>query len=222
MATVDTMTPETELPWPIEMLSPSDLHPAKRNARTHSKRQICTLADSIARFGNMTPVVLDAQGRICAGHARVEAAKLLGMKLIPVIRATHLNETETRAFALADNKIASMAEWDREILATEIGELQIILPEIGTDIAVTGFDAGEVDSLMIDFADQSSNPADEIPELGDNATARTGDLFNLEKHRLLVGDARDEGSYTRLMRTEKASAAAAASSTGILLVLPAR
>ena len=152
----------------------------------------------------MTPVVLDAQGRICAGHARVEAAKLLGMKLIPVIRATHLNETETRAFALADNKIASMAEWDREILATEIGELQIILPEIGTDIAVTGFDAGEVDSLMIDFADQSSNPADEIPELGDNATARTGDLFNLEKHRLLVGDARDEGSYTRLMRTEKA------------------
>src|SRR6266404_2218049 len=137
-----------ELPWPVEMLSPHGLRPAHRNARTHSKKQIRQIADSIERFGVISPIIADDRGRIVAGHARAEAAKLLGLKHIPVIRLAHLSETEIRAYMLADNKLAEKAGWDREILATELGELQIALPEIDLDLAITGFDPAEVDAIM--------------------------------------------------------------------------
>ena len=69
-----------ELPWPVEMLSPHGLRPADRNARTHSKKQIRQIADSIQRFGVINPIVADDRGRIICGHARAEAAKLIGLK----------------------------------------------------------------------------------------------------------------------------------------------
>jgi ParB-like chromosome segregation protein Spo0J len=132
-----------KLPWSAEMLPPRRLRPAQRNARTHSKKQIRQIADSIERFGVISPIVADDRGRIVAGHARAEAAKLIGLKHVPVIRLSHLNETEIRAYMLADNKLAEKAGWDREILAIELEELQIALPEIGLDLAITGFDPGE-------------------------------------------------------------------------------
>jgi hypothetical protein len=89
--------PDPKLPWPIEMLPPHSLRPAQRNARTHSKKQVRQIADSMARFGVTNPLIADDRGRIVAGHARAEAAKLLGLKQIPVIRLSHLNETETPA-----------------------------------------------------------------------------------------------------------------------------
>src|SRR3984893_152120 len=108
-------TARPELPWPVEMLPPRRLRPAQRNARTHSKKQIRQIADSIERFGVISPIVADDRGRIVAGHARAEAAKLIGLKHVPVIRLSHLNETEIRAYVLADNKLAEKAGWDREI-----------------------------------------------------------------------------------------------------------
>jgi len=201
-------TAKTRLPWSIEMRSPNTLRPAERNARTHSKKQIRELADSMARFGVMSPVVIDKNGRIVAGHARVESAKLLGLEQIPVILASHLNEIEIRAFMLADNKLASKAGWDREMLAVELGELQIFLPEIGLDIGTTGFDPGEVDAIMLDFAEKQTDPADHIPDLHEGpAVARTGDLFLLGKHKLLVADSRDAAALVTLMGTEVASMA---------------
>jgi ParB-like chromosome segregation protein Spo0J len=142
---------QSPLPWPIEMRPPQSLRAAKRNARTHSKKQIQQIHDSMARFGVINPVVADDKGHIIAGHARVEAAKLLNLKQIPVIRASHLSEAEIRAYTLADNKIAANAGWNREILALEFSELQVTLPEIGVDIGITGFEPGEIDGLMIDF-----------------------------------------------------------------------
>jgi ParB-like chromosome segregation protein Spo0J len=189
-------TAESKLPLPIEMLSPRSLRPAKRNARTHSKKQIQQIADSMLRFGVINPIIADDRRRIVAGHARAEAAKLLGLERIPVIRLSHLNETEIRAYMLADNKLAEKAGWDREMLAAELEELQIALPEIGLNLGITGFDPGEVDSITLDFAEDRTNPADQIPELDDEAVvARRGDLFLLGQHRLLAGDARDAGAY---------------------------
>jgi hypothetical protein len=72
-----------ELPWPVEMLPPQILMPAQRNARTHSKKQIRQIADSIKRFGVISPLIADDHGQIIAGHARAEAAKLLGLKNVP-------------------------------------------------------------------------------------------------------------------------------------------
>ena len=200
-------TPKTELnlPWPIEMLPPSSLRPARRNARTHSKKQIRQIANSMVRFGAINPVITDENRRIMVGHARTEAAKLLGLKQIPVIRLSHLNETEIRAYMLADNKLAEKAGWDRETLAVELEELHIALPEIGLDVGITGFDPGEIDSIMLDFAEDQANPADQIPDLEDKAVvARRGDLFVLNRHRLVVGDARDGHAYAQLMQAETA------------------
>ncbi len=106
---------------------------------------------------------------------------------------------------LADNKLAEKAGWDREMLAVEFEELQIALPEIGLDVGITGFEPGEINSIMLDFADERTNPADQIPDLEDEAVAaRKGDLFILGRHRLLVGDARDGHAYAQLMQSETA------------------
>lgn len=89
-----------------------DLKPYANNARTHSPKQIQQIAASMGEFGFTVPVLIDAEGTILAGHARIEAAKLLGMDNVPVILIDHLTETQKRAYILADNKLAELAGWD--------------------------------------------------------------------------------------------------------------
>jgi ParB-like chromosome segregation protein Spo0J len=103
---------------PIHALKPQD-----RNARTHTKRQIRQIADSIGRFGFTNPILTDDTLMILAGHGRLEAAKVLGMTAVPSIRLSHMSEGEKRAYVIADNQIALKAGWDREILAIEMQEL---------------------------------------------------------------------------------------------------
>jgi hypothetical protein len=196
-----------DLPWLVEMLFVSSLRPSARNARTHSKKQIQQIADSMKRFGVINPIIADERGQIVAGHARAEAAKLLGIKQVPVIRVSHLSESEVRAYMLADNKLAEKAGWDRELLALEFEELQIALPEIGLELGITGFEPQEVDSVLLDFDSEQANPADEVPELTTKIVARRGDLFVLGQHRLLVGDARDPQAHGQLMDGETADMA---------------
>jgi ParB-like chromosome segregation protein Spo0J len=88
----------------IELCPLSRLKPYKNNARTHSKKQIRQIANSIKRFGFTNPVLIDDAGEIIAGHGRVEAAKLIGLTAVPTIRLSHLSETEKRAYILADNR----------------------------------------------------------------------------------------------------------------------
>src|SRR5690348_1975704 len=82
------------------------LNPCERNARAHSKKQIRQVANSIKSFGFLNPVLIDADDTVIAGHCRLQAAKLLGLATIPVIRLSHLSEVERRAYMLADNKLA--------------------------------------------------------------------------------------------------------------------
>lgn len=181
------------------------LKPAARNARTHSKKQIKEVAQSILQFGWMTSIVIDRHNRIVAGHARADAAKALGAKEEPVIRVTDLNETELRLYALADNKLALKSGWNRELLAIELGELELAAPELDLDLDITGFDPGEVDAIKSDFSDANTNPADEIPELPTVPIVRTGDLFVLGPHRLFCGDSASQKSYDVLMGSELAT-----------------
>jgi ParB/Sulfiredoxin domain len=104
-------------PPSIEYMQVSALKPYGRNARTHSKKQIRQVANSIKRFGFTNPVLVSDEGEIIAGHCRVEAAKLLGMSEVPTLRLSHLSPAERRAYILADNKLAENAGWDSEILA---------------------------------------------------------------------------------------------------------
>lgn len=110
------------------------LRPNARNVRTHSKKQIRQLANSIARFGWTCPIVVDESFDIVAGHARYRAAQQLQCQEVPTIIVTGLSEAEKRALALADNKIALNAQWDRSLLAAELGELAELLPEVSLDI----------------------------------------------------------------------------------------
>ena len=99
------------------------LRPYTGNARTHSPKQIKQIAKSIERFGFNNPVLVDDDDQIIAGHGRVEAAKLLGLKTVPTVRLSHLSEDDKRAYILADNRLAEKAGYDNEILAIELQHL---------------------------------------------------------------------------------------------------
>ena len=108
-----SLSPTASLPFPVEMVALTKLKPADRNARTHPKKQIQQIAASMKRFNVVNPLVADESGRLIAGHGRLEAAKLLGLKFVPVIQLANLSDAEARAFMLADNKLAQNAGWDR-------------------------------------------------------------------------------------------------------------
>ncbi len=183
----------------IEMVPVDGLTPAKANARTHSPKQLRQIADSIERFGFNNPALIDDAGEIIAGHGRVKAAKLLGMKNVPTLRLSHLSPAEKRAYLLADNKIAELAGWDREILAIE---LQALI-DLDFQVEATGFGMGEIDIILDDIDEaksEATGPEDEVPEpLPGTAICRPGDLWLLGKHRLLCGDALDDAAYERLL-----------------------
>ena len=137
-----------------------NLRPNSRNARTHPKKQIKQIVNSIRRFGWTYPILADENGVILAGHGRYLAALELGLPKVPVITVADLSETEKRALALADNKIALNAGWDRKLLAQELGELADLLPECNLDLEITGFEPAEIDGLLGDLVDPELDPAE--------------------------------------------------------------
>jgi DNA modification methylase len=191
----------------IEMLSTTALTPWKRNARTHSKKQLRQIADSIKEFGFTNPVLIDRQNQILAGHGRVEAAKLLGMEEVPCVRLEHMTEAQKRAYVLADNKLALNAGWDYELLAEELKELSATGLDI--DVGLTGFSIAEVDSIIADAApEEPGNPDDDrLPEV-DPASVRCkpGDIWQVGPHRIICGDARDRNTIAALMDGKLATA----------------
>jgi ParB-like nuclease domain len=189
----------------IRFVSIRKLRPNKRNSRTHSKKQIRQVANSILRFGWTYPILIDENDIILAGHARYEAALLLGLQEVPVIVVSGLSDAEKRALALADNKIAANAGWDRKLLSEELGELAKLLPECNLDLEITGFEPAEIDSLLGDLVDPELDPADEVPAPKKQAISKMGDLWELGPHKLLCGDALSATRVGGLMGTECAT-----------------
>ncbi|WP_324750986.1 DNA methyltransferase [Sphingomonas sp. LY54] len=190
--------------WSLHVVEqpPGALKPAKRNARTHSEKQIEQLKSSIAQFGFTNPVLVDARNRIVAGHGRVEAAKRLGLAAVPTVSLSHLSEEEVRAYALADNKLALNAGWDEELLRLELGELSAL--DLTFDLEITGFSTPEMD-VIIDArgdTDVADNGAGREPVRW--PVTKEGDLWQLGSHRLFCGDSREPLSFAALMGEEKA------------------
>lgn len=178
--------------------------PNPRNARLHRKSQIKQIADSIRAFDWTMPILTDENYIILAGHGRYLAAKTLGLRDIPVIVKAELIESQKRALALADNKIALNAGWDNSRLASELGELADLLPECNLDLRITGFDAPEIDNLMEALVDSERDPADEVPEQADVSISRRGDLWTLGRHRLYCGDSTSPIDVQTLMKRRRA------------------
>jgi DNA modification methylase len=174
-----------------------------QNARTHTKRQIRKIAASIRRFGFVNPVIIDGNNRIIAGHGRVRAAKLLGLERVPTILLENLTKDEIRAYVLADNRLAELAGWDKEILAIELQHLLTI----GEDLVITdiGFEMAEVDLMLQEAKAEKNDPADEVI-IDETAQAVTSpdDLWQLGKHRILCGSAIQECSFIHLMEGRRA------------------
>jgi DNA modification methylase len=181
--------------WSIERLIPS-----AHNARTHSEGQVAEIAGSIVAFGFMVPVLVDRAGVIIAGHGRVLAARKLNLEKVPVIVADHLTDSEKRAYAIADNKIALNAGWDEELLAVELEALK----NDGLKLEDLGFSEAEFNALLDDLGTETDKDDDAAPEPPAVAVTRSGDVWQLGDHRLLCGDSTDEASYATLLSGEPA------------------
>lgn len=182
------------------------LKPHPRNARTHSQRQTNKLKLSMTQIGFGSPVVVDENMTILAGHARVKVAKELSMGLVPVYQIFGLTETRKRAYLLADNRVAEDAGWDRSILASEFPELTPLLEEEDLDLTVTGFDMAEIDRINDDLSDEEPEEQVDLTLLDEATVCRMGDQLILGDHRVVVADALDRASFGWLMRGQRAAA----------------
>jgi len=188
----------------IEIIPIRDLHPWAKNARTHSKKQLRQLGESIRTFGFTNPVLIDAANTILAGHGRVEAAKLIGMSHVPCVRLEHMTPEQKRAYVLADNKLALNASWDEDLLAEELQAL-LSAGNLGFDIGVTGFELGEIDTLITGLSvEEPGDPEDDVLPFAAPRRACPGDVWQLGRHRLVCGDALDPAVVAMLMAGERA------------------
>jgi DNA modification methylase len=204
-STADKANPAFLRDLAVEQHKVSNLLPNSRNARLHSKRQVHAIAESIRQFGFTTPILVDDDGMILAGHGRLQAAKLLGLDRVPVITISALTDAQKRALVLADNKLAERAGWDRELLAVELGELSILLPDLGLSVELTGFEVGEIDSILADVEEhKAASPDDDLVPVPETSVTQPGDLWLLGRHRLLCGDARDRRALDQLLGEDRA------------------
>jgi len=187
---------DTAVAWrPIGSLTP-----AARNARTHPEAQIHRLAAAIRSFGFTAPVLVDEGGSVLAGHARLEAARRLGMPEVPTLRLPGLSPAQRRAYVVADNRLAELAGWDRKTLALELSELV----DLGFEVELTGFGMAEIDLMIGPDAEAEEEATLPEPAPGP-AVTRRGDLWLLgDDHRLLGGDALDPACFDALLAGELA------------------
>ncbi|MGN6595921.1 site-specific DNA-methyltransferase [Sphingopyxis terrae] len=190
-------------PERLESMALADLRPHDRNPRTHSKKQVEQIAESIRRFGFTNPVLVDRDGQVIAGHGRIEAAKLLGTATVPVLRLEHMTEAEKRAYIIADNRLAELAGWDNDLLALELAAVAELDSDF--DLAITGFDVAEIEALLngLESGEQQEEEPIQIDEQAP-VVCRVGDMWQLGDHALICGDATDPEVYRRLLDQGKA------------------
>ncbi|MDH5525169.1 MAG: site-specific DNA-methyltransferase [Desulfobulbaceae bacterium] len=169
----------------VELKKIDSLIPYRKNARTHSEEQIRQLAASLKEFGWTNPVLVDGKNGVIAGQGRLMAAKSLGMEEAPVIELAGLTATQKRAYILADNKLAELAGWDKNLLCLELNDLQ----ELDFDLSLIGFAAGEISSMLADggILQRYTDP-DDVPPPPVAPITRPGDVWLCGDHRVMCGD----------------------------------
>lgn len=191
----------------IAYRAPGALKAYANSPRKHPQKQLVKLMASIREFGFTLPVLIDAADTIIAGEARVTAAKTLDLTQIPVLVADGWSDAKIRAYRLADNRLAELAEWDKDALAIE---LAAIIEFDETPIDILGWETAEID-LMLDDAESEAaggngnDPADEQLALPTSPVSRTGDLWLLGPHRLLCGSSLDPNGWSALLDGETAA-----------------
>ncbi len=182
--------------WPIAKLYPGP------KVRKHPEAQIERIRASIQKFGFQCPPLIADSGEIIAGAARVEAARRLGFDEVPVLVATGLSAADIKAYRIADNKLAEMSSWDRDVLKFELGEILEI--DDTFDLQYTGFDTAEIDLVLNPGSAEEVGADDLAPALPANAVSRVGDVWVVGPHRVICSDALKPGTYIALMQGAEA------------------
>ena len=183
----------------VEYRKIGSLTPYIRNARTHSDAQVAQIAASIKEFGFTSPILVDGESGIIAGHGRIAASRLLGMDDVPVIELAHLSKAQKQALIIADNKLALNAGWDDAMLKIELGELG----DLDFDLSLTGFSDEELSALLDEPTDGLTDE-DAVPDAPDVPVTVEGDVWLLGRHRLMCGDSTSIDAVDKLMDGVKA------------------
>ena len=183
-------TPQIQI-WPIDRLVFYARNPRKNDA------VVDRMCSSIREFGFKIPVLARSDGDVVDGHLRIKAAQKLRITEVPVILCDEWSAAQVKAFRLMVNLSVTWAQWDDELLAVELQELN----EADFDFSLTGFDPKEIDDLLLDPADDDK--ANAAPPLPDNATSRLGDLWLCGPHRVLCGDATSPDAVATLLGERK-------------------
>lgn len=170
--------------------------PYEKNPR-FNENAIDAVARSIKEFGFRSPIIVDKNNVIVAGHTRLLSAKKLGLTEVPVVIATDLTPEQVQAYRIADNKTGEIAEWNYELLPLEIKELQ----EADFDLSLLGFDTEELDKLLNGEQENTisdgETDADAVPEVPEEAVSKLGEIYRLGDHRLMCGDSRKSSAGLR-------------------------
>lgn len=176
----------------------SELLPYANNAREHTDEQVAQVAASITEFGWTNPIIIHGQ-TVVAGHARLAAARKLGLTEVPVIDRSDMSKAQWKAYVLADNQLAQNATWNNGLLALELDNLQAL----DFDLDLLGF-GDDLAGLLGDEHEEGLTDPDDVPEPPEEPITQPGDLWMLGDHRLLCGDSTDAESVAYLMDGAKA------------------
>lgn len=189
-----------------EIVKCEDLSFDPANVRKHNDRNLDAIKASLRRFGQQKPIVVDQNDVVRAGNGTLQAAKSLGWEEISIVR-TELETAEATAFAIADNRTSELAEWDDPKLAEQLSSLKDQDASLLNDIAFT---AEELDRLMDNSQREVVDESIEIVEkkVADKSDrCQHGQLWRLGRHRLLIGDCRNDDDVKRLFESDKATIA---------------
>lgn len=179
----------------VQEVSTELLKPYGNNAKIHGKDQVEKIAESIKAFGFLNPCLIDKDFNVIAGHGRLLAAQSLGMKEIPCIYIEGLTEAERKAYTLADNRLGELAEWNMDLVYSELADLD----DVGFDVDLTGFDFDLDDDVGEVIEDDYDVNAEDI-----EPKCNLGDLWQLGDHRLMCGDCIKAENVEKLMNGKKA------------------
>ena len=188
--------------WPsdkVERTSIKSITPYARNSRTHSDEQVAQIAASIKEWGFTTPILIDTDGEIIAGHGRLLAAQRLGLEEVPTMTAKGWSEAQKRAYVIADNKLALNAGWNDEMLKIELDGLK----DLDFDLDLVGFSDDELAKLLQEPEKEGLTDEDEVPEAPEKPVTVEGDIWVLGNHRLMCGDSTSVDAVEKLMNGNK-------------------
>ncbi len=175
----------------IEYRRTSDLKPYAKNPRKNDDA-VHRMRASYRDYGGVRIPVLVRGDDVIDGHLRLKAAVEEGYLEVPVVACDDWNDAQVKAFRLLANRSATWAEWDWDLLAQELAELN----DLNFDLSLTGFDPPEIDDLL--FRPECPCEGDPAPEVLAEAVSQPGDLWVANQHRLVCGDCRDSATVARL------------------------